>query len=45
MTIIDQGAAPEADAAFDVAVPGNKFRDLHAAAMKVLAQRLEEWGL
>ena len=34
-----------ADAAFDVAVPGHKFRDVHAAAMKVLAQRLEDWGL
>lgn len=34
-----------ADAAFEVAVPGNRFRDVHAAAMKVLAQRLEEWGL
>ena len=34
-----------ADAAFAVAVPGRKFRDVHAAAMEVLAARLEEWGL
>lgn len=34
-----------ADAAFEVAKPGNKFRDLHETAMKVLAARLEEWGL
>ena len=34
-----------ADAAFAVARPGLLFRDLHAAAMEVLAARLEEWGL
>ncbi|MFI7481041.1 aminopeptidase P family protein [Kocuria sp. M1R5S2] len=34
-----------ADAAFDAAVPGNRFRDVHAAAMEVLARRLESWGL
>ncbi|WP_159798660.1 aminopeptidase P family protein [Puerhibacterium puerhi] len=34
-----------ADAAFAVAVPGNRFRDVHAAAMEVIAARLEEWGL
>ena len=34
-----------ADAAFAVARPGLAFRDLHTAAMKVLAARLEEWGL
>ncbi|WP_125776905.1 aminopeptidase P family protein [Antribacter gilvus] len=34
-----------ADAAFAVAVPGTKFRDVHAAAMEVIAARLEEWGL
>ena len=34
-----------ADAAFAVARPGLRFRDLHTAAMKVLAARLEEWGL
>jgi Xaa-Pro aminopeptidase len=34
-----------ADAAFAVARPGSRFRDLHAAAMRVLATRLEEWGL
>ncbi|MEG3615768.1 aminopeptidase P family protein [Isoptericola haloaureus] len=34
-----------ADAAFAVAKPGAKFRDIHAAAMEVIAARLEEWGL
>ncbi|MFC8600351.1 aminopeptidase P family protein [Isoptericola sp. NPDC057191] len=34
-----------ADAAFAVAKPGTKFRDIHAAAMEVIAARLEEWGL
>ena len=33
------------DAAFAVARPGLRFRDLHTAAMEVLARRLEEWGL
>ena len=41
------GAVLEAaDAAFARAgEPGCRFRDLHAAAMEVLARRLEEWGL
>ncbi|QTE30001.1 aminopeptidase P family protein [Pengzhenrongella sicca] len=34
-----------ADAAFAVAVPGAKFRDVHAAAMEVIADRLGQWGL
>ncbi|GAA2719426.1 aminopeptidase P family protein [Cellulomonas aerilata] len=34
-----------ADAAFAVAVPGARFRDVHAAAMVVIAERLAEWGL
>jgi Xaa-Pro aminopeptidase len=34
-----------ADAAFAVARPGTKFADLHQAAMKVIAERLAEWGL
>ncbi|OMH29005.1 Xaa-Pro aminopeptidase [Tersicoccus phoenicis] len=34
-----------ADAAFQAARPGNRFRDVHAAAMTVLAQKLDEWGL
>jgi Xaa-Pro aminopeptidase len=33
------------DAAFAVARPGLRFRELHAAAMDVLARTLEEWGL
>jgi Xaa-Pro aminopeptidase len=34
-----------ADAAFAVARPGTRFRDVHAAAMQVIAERLHEWGL
>ncbi|MDQ2624716.1 MAG: aminopeptidase P family protein [Actinomycetota bacterium] len=34
-----------ADAGFRAAVPGARFRDVHAAAMEVIAARLEEWGL
>jgi Xaa-Pro aminopeptidase len=34
-----------ADAAFAVARPGSRFRDLHDAAMDVIARRLAEWGL
>lgn len=34
-----------ADAAFSRAKPGVKFRDVHEAAMEVLAHRLSEWGL
>lgn len=40
-----QAVLDAADAAFEIAVPGRKFRELHAEAMKVLAARLEEWGL
>jgi Xaa-Pro aminopeptidase len=34
-----------ADAAFAVARPGTKFRQVHEAAMRVIAQELYEWGL
>lgn len=34
-----------ADAAFAVAGPGARFRQLHEAAMTVIATRLHEWGL
>ncbi|MBO1752742.1 aminopeptidase P family protein [Actinotalea sp. BY-33] len=34
-----------ADAAFAVARPGSRFRDVHAAAMEVIAARLADWGL
>ena len=42
---IYQAVLDAADAAFDAARPGAKFRDVHAAAMEVIAARLEEWGL
>jgi Xaa-Pro aminopeptidase len=34
-----------ADAAFAVAKPGVKFREIHAAAMTVIAAKTAEWGL
>ena len=34
-----------ADAAFAAAVPGARFREVHEAAMGVLARRVAEWGL
>ena len=34
-----------ADAAFAAAVPGARFREVHEAAMRVIAARLDEWGL
>ena len=33
-----------ADAAFAIAKPGVKFSDLHAAAMRVIATKMIEWG-
>ncbi len=40
-----QAVLDAADAAFAVAKPGTRFRDIHGAAMEVIAARLEEWGL
>jgi Xaa-Pro aminopeptidase len=40
-----QAVLDAADAAFDVTRPGTKFRDVHNAAMRVIAERLHEWGL
>ncbi|MFI7588457.1 aminopeptidase P family protein [Spongisporangium articulatum] len=40
-----QAVLDAADAAFAVAKPGVLFRDVHAAAMQVIAERLHEWGL
>ncbi|MHA7262477.1 aminopeptidase P family protein [Arthrobacter sp. TMN-37] len=34
-----------ADAAFAAARPGRRFRDIHTAAVTVLAERLNDWGL
>ncbi|MEO6827010.1 MAG: aminopeptidase P family protein [Microbacteriaceae bacterium] len=34
-----------ADAAFAIVRPGIRFRDVHAAAMQVIARRTAEWGL
>jgi len=40
-----QAVLDAADAGFAAAKPGNKFRDVHAAAVRVLAERLQDWGL
>ena len=40
-----QAVLDAADAAFEVAKPGAKFRDIHDAAMVVIADRLAQWGL
>ncbi|WP_246165317.1 aminopeptidase P family protein [Arthrobacter yangruifuii] len=40
-----QAVLDAADAGFEAAKPGAKFRDVHAAAVKVLAERLDAWGL
>ena len=40
-----QAVLDAADAAFAIARPGIKFRELHATAMEVIAARLEEWGM
>ena len=40
-----QAVLDAADAGFAAAVPGAKFRDVHAAAVRVLAERLAEWGV
>ena len=34
-----------ADAAFAIAKPGIKFREVHAAAMKVIANKVADWGI
>jgi len=34
-----------ADAAFDIVKPGIRFREIHAAAMSVIAARTADWGL
>ena len=42
---IYQAVLEAADAAFAVAKPGIKFREIHAAAMKVIAQKTADWGI
>jgi Xaa-Pro aminopeptidase len=34
-----------ADAAFAAAKPGKKFREVHEAAMKVIAKKVADWGI
>jgi Xaa-Pro aminopeptidase len=40
-----QAVLDAADAGFEAARPGARFRDVHDAAMRVIAQRLHGWGL
>ena len=40
-----QAVLDAADAGFAAAVPGARFRDVHDAAMQVIADRLAQWGL
>lgn len=40
-----QAVLDAADAAFAIVRPGIRFRDVHAAAMEVLVDRLDAWGL
>lgn len=40
-----QAVLDAADAAFVVVRPGIRFREIHAAAMAVIAERTAEWGL
>lgn len=40
-----QAVLDAADAGFAACRPGSRFRDVHDAAMRVIAQRLHGWGL
>ena len=43
--MIYEAVREAADAAFKLAKPGVKFREIHGAAMKVIAKKTAEWGL
>lgn len=43
--LVYEAVLEAADAAFSAASPGRRFRDIHDAAMEVLATRLETWGI
>jgi Xaa-Pro aminopeptidase len=40
-----QAVLDAADAAFAIVKPGIRFREIHAEAMRVIAERTAEWGL
>ena len=42
---IYQAVLEAADAAFAVAKPGVKFREVHQAAMRVIANKVADWGI
>ncbi len=43
--MIYEAVREAADAAFKIAKPGVKFREIHGAAMRVIAKKTAEWGL
>ncbi|MGN6762128.1 MAG: aminopeptidase P family protein [Leifsonia sp.] len=43
--LIYEAVLEAADAAFTIVRPGIRFREIHAAAMEVIARRTAEWGL
>jgi Xaa-Pro aminopeptidase len=42
--LVYEAVREAADAAFAIVRPGIRFRDIHAAAMQVIAQKTAEWG-
>ncbi|PRY69435.1 Xaa-Pro aminopeptidase [Glaciihabitans tibetensis] len=40
-----EGVREAADAAFAIVKPGIRFREIHAEAMRVIAEKTAEWGL
>ncbi len=43
--LVYEAVLEAADAAFAIVRPGIRFREIHAAAMEVIARRTAEWGL
>jgi Xaa-Pro aminopeptidase len=43
--LVYEAVLEAADAALEVVRPGIRFRDVHAAAMEVIARRVAEWGM
>jgi Xaa-Pro aminopeptidase len=42
---VSEAVLEAADAAFAIVKPGIRFREIHAAAMEVIARKTAEWGL
>ncbi|MHB1171372.1 MAG: aminopeptidase P family protein [Lacisediminihabitans sp.] len=43
--LVYEAVREAADAALEIVRPGIRFRDIHAAAMAVIAERTAEWGI